>query len=100
MALVLASSPALAGEQYVGPLGAPWCEKLPSLKLYMDAMLAQDTAALEPLQDCVWLKPGVRVEILRDYADFGTGRHVVQVRVFGNGASVDGYSMSNALDGR
>ncbi len=48
----------------------------------------------------MWLKGGVRLEILKDFAEFGGPVHVVQVRVFGNGTSVDGYTLSSVVEGR
>ena len=100
LALVLMSFPVVAAEQNVGHYGAPWCETLASLKPYVRGVLAHDTAAIEPLQDCVWLKAGVQVEVLRDDADFGAGWHVMKVRVYGNGTSVDGYTVSNGVEER
>lgn len=92
-----AASPALAADLHTGPYGAVWCERIDDLARYVEAIAARDTLALETLQDCVDLKPGVRVAVLEDLGDQGLGPHLLRVRVFGNGTRVDGYTSSGWL---
>lgn len=84
-----------------GSHGAPFCFVLADLRTYIDGMRAHDAAQLDRMEDagiCVFLKPGVRIEVTRTFADFGPGTvHPVGVRVFGNGASTDGFSVSEML---
>ena len=87
-----------AAETTTSQYGAPFCKVLASFRSLIAAMLARDEAAAAHLDDCVFLKPGVRVEVLRNLADLGAGTRIVAVRVYGNGTSVDGYTLSNDLD--
>ena len=93
--VALASAPALAAE--TGPRGAPFCFALADLRTYVDGMRAGDTARLDTMEDagtCAFLRPGVRVEVTRTFADFGANTvHPVGVRVFGNGTSTDGFTL-------
>ncbi len=84
-------------ETHVGPIGAVFCETLPSFRSLIAAMLARDEAAAAHLDDCTFLKPGVRVEVLRELALIGSGVRIVAVRVYGNGTSVDGYTLDGNL---
>lgn len=86
-----------SAETHVGPVGAVFCETLPSFRSLIAAMLARDEAAAAHLDDCTFLKSGVRVEVLRDLALIGSGVRIVAVRVYGNGTSVDGYTLDSNL---
>ena len=87
-----------SAETRTAQYGAIFCETLPSFRSVIAAMLARDEAAASHLDDCTFLKTGVRVEVLRKLADLGPGSRIVAVRVYGNGTSVDGYTLSNDLD--
>ena len=99
LTLTLTLVAAVAAE--TGSHGAPFCFVLADLRTYIDGMRAHDAAQLDRMEDagiCVFLKPGVRIEVTRTFADFGPGTvHPVGVRVFGNGTSTDGFSVSEML---
>ena len=97
--LLLAATAMVTGpaDTHTGPLGAMFCETLPSLRSLIAAMTARDEVAAAHLDDCVFLKSGVRVEVLRDLAQIGTSARIVTVRVYGNGTSVDGYTLDTNL---
>ena len=97
VALAAATTSASA-ETVTSKYGAPFGEVLASFRSLIAAMLARDEAAAAHLDDCVFLKPGVRVEVLKNLAELGSGSRIVAVRVYGNGTSVDGYTLSNDVD--
>jgi len=98
VALVLILSTTASAETRTAQYGAPFCETLTSFRAFLTAIAARDEDAAAKLDGCVWFKAGVKVEVLRDYADFGGGYRVMQIRKHGNGAFVDGYVLSNDLE--
>lgn len=97
VAIIMLSTAASAGTR-TAQYGAPFCETLPSFRAFLAAITERDEDAAAKLEGCVWFKPGVTVEALKDYADFSGGYHVVQIRKRGNGAFVDGYVLGNDLE--
>ncbi len=77
--------------------GAPFCTTRESLRTLINAMVARNESAAVGLDDCLFFKPGVKVEILKVTDEPIIGFRVVQIRKRGNGEFVDGYTMSNDL---
>jgi len=98
VAVAIMLSTAASAETRTAQYGAPFCETLTSFRAFLTAIASRDEGAAAKLEGCVWFKAGVKVEVLKDYADFGGGYHVVQIRKRGNGAFVDGYVLSNDLE--
>ncbi len=102
-ALATAAAAGAAWGAETGPHGAPFCNVLADLRSYVEGMRAHDAARLDAMEDagtCAFLKPGVRIEMTRTFADFGPGTaHPIGVRVFGNGASTDGFTVREMVDG-
>ncbi len=98
VALGIILSTAALAETRTAQYGAPFCETLTSFRAFLTAITARDEDAAAKLDGCVWFKAGVKVEVLKDYPDFGGGYHVVQIRKRGNGAFVDGFVPSNDLE--
>ncbi len=90
VSLAVILSTAASAENRTAQCGAPFCETQTSFRAFLAAITARDEDAAAKLEGCVWFKAGVKVEALKDYADFGGGYHVVQIRKRGNGAFVDG----------
>ena len=97
LAPVLVATGPAAAEQRVAQYGAPYCYNLSDLRSLIAAMLKRDEAAAAGL-DCVFLKPGVRADVLRPLAELGPGARIVQVRIYGHGTSSEGYTLSNDLE--
>lgn len=98
-ALVMAAATSSASADTItSQYGAPFCEVLASFRSLIAAMMARDEAAAAHLDDCVFLKPGVRVQVLRNLAELGPDARIVAVRVYGNGTSVDGFTLSSDVD--
>ena len=85
-------------ETRVARYGAPFCETLASFRSLIAAMLARDEAAAAHLDDCTFWKPGVRADVLRQLADLGHGTRIVAVRMYGNGSSMDGFTLSSDIE--
>ena len=98
---VATASATAATASETGRAGAPFCFTLADLRTYVEAMRARDQVRIDALDladACVSLKPGVTVQVTRTFADFGPGTaHPVGVRVFGNGASVDGFTLRETV---
>jgi len=59
--------------------------------------VAHDTAVLEKLPDCAWLKSGIAVDITRTFGSFA-GAHPIGARMYGNGTFADGYMLREGLE--
>src|SRR3954451_8189632 len=101
VAVFLASaSPALADDALAGqemltsPHGQPLCDDEAALREYLAAMLNQDREAMEQVDGCAMLKPGLRVAVLEDVPSDSTLGHVVKIRAFGPYSSIVGYTLS------
>ena len=97
VALILVAAVPAAAEQRIAQYGAPYCGNLRDLRILIAVMLKRDEATAGNL-DCTFLKPGVRAEALRAFAELGPGARIVQVWIYGNGTSSEGYTLSNDLE--
>ena len=98
-----AASPALADvalawrEMLTSPHGQPVCDDEAALREYLAAMLNQDREAMEQVDGCAMLRPGLRVAVLEDVPSDSPLGHVVKIRAFGSHSSVVGYTLSFGL---
>ncbi|GJE42379.1 hypothetical protein [Methylobacterium soli] len=104
--LFVALSPATADDGLAGkemltsPHGQPLCDDEATLREYLSAMLKKDQEAMEQIDGCAMLRPGLRVAVLEDVASSGKLAHVVRIRAFGHDSSVVGYTLSFGLQPR
>ena len=98
-----AASPALADvalagrEMLTSPHGQPVCDGEAALREYLAAMLNQDREAMEQVDGCAMLRPGLRVAVLEDVPSEAKLSHIVKIRAFGPHSSVVGYTLSFGL---
>src|SRR4051794_9769152 len=98
-----AANPALADDALAGremltsPHGQPLCDDEAALREYLAAMLNQDKEAMEQIEGCAMLKPGLRVAVLGDVPSDSKLAHIVKIRVFGPNSSAVGYTLSFGL---
>ena len=61
-------------------------------------MIARDEAATAHLDDCTFLKSGVHLDVLGEMADLGAGQSIIRIRFYGNGSSLDGFTLSKDVE--
>ena len=98
LGLAVLTTPALGADYRTVDTGAPMCSTLEELRDYLPAIVGQDMPTLNRLQNCVWLKGGVAVDITKTYMDFGAPPHPVGIRMFGNGTFADGFTFREGLE--
>jgi hypothetical protein len=101
--LLTAVSPALADDALAGremltsPHGQPLCDDETALRTYLAAMLKHDKEAMEQIEGCAMLHPGLRVAVLEDGPSDRRLTHIVKIRAFGRHSSAVGYTLSFGL---
>ncbi len=97
LAAFLSSSPAAAVDLQVRNGDAPFCTRLDSLERFVLTAARRGMLTFDdPL--CYRLKAGVRLEVTGDVATLGKVE-VYAVTVHGSGGDVDGFTLSNRVEG-
>lgn len=81
-----------------GPNGMMFCQQQDHLQEFFLALVKQDKEWIAQLDDCIVLKPNLKMSVIQEMPSDTKLGHVDKVRVFARGSSFVGYAVILNLD--